>query len=511
MTQEEFFKRYQYSIREDKIGGGAFGAVYKAYDTLLDRTVAIKVSEVKVINGKEFSLMEEYNAVKNLPTHQNIANYEGVFTFEGPHGIFDYAVIQYYPDGNLKDAIELYNIDSEQREDILLQLLDGIDFLHQHNVLHRDLKPSNILVHKRQTQQEEKYIIKIADFGLSKVANPNEQSRITNSFGGGTLAYSSPEQLKGEELRFNADLWSYGVIVYEVLSGKALFSQTSMGSSSLDDNKVIQNILNKNTGSLLASLPTKWQTVVRACLERDAEKRLKNTQEICKLLETKISIEPITETVLLEKKIPEIVIIDIPETVISATETSLPKKKNNLKLWLGSVAVLLFISIGIFSLNNSKNLPGITNKNNKTENPVSVIYPKPLGYVSDFEKTLSKEEVETLEKILRDYEQESTNQIFIVSISDNVTEDNFNQYALDLANNWGIGTAEKNNGLAIIYSDKLKNMRICTGIGTEKIITDEICRQVMDYIIMPQFKTDDYFSGLKNGVNAFIEAWKSKN
>ncbi|MDD3878345.1 MAG: hypothetical protein PHT69_17125, partial [Bacteroidales bacterium] len=67
MNQQEFFNRYTYSVRSDKVGGGAFGTVYKAFDEKYNKYVAIKVSEVKTINGKEFSLKDEFEAIKNIP------------------------------------------------------------------------------------------------------------------------------------------------------------------------------------------------------------------------------------------------------------------------------------------------------------------------------------------------------------------------------------------------------------------------------------------------------------
>lgn len=85
MTRQEFQRRYTYNNKDHKIGGGAFGTVYKAYDNTLDREVAIKVQEIQEIEGKEFSLQIEYDAIKALEDHPNIANYESVYRYEdGP-------------------------------------------------------------------------------------------------------------------------------------------------------------------------------------------------------------------------------------------------------------------------------------------------------------------------------------------------------------------------------------------------------------------------------------------
>ena len=110
-------------------------------------------------------------------------------------------------------------------------------------------------------------------------------------------------------------------------------------------------------------------------------------------------------------------------------------------------------------------------------------------------------------KILFEYEAKTTNQIAVVSITKNLNGDNFDQYALDLSNNWGIGTSKKDNGLTIVFSNKLRKIRICTGIGTEKILTDKICAIVLNEKILPEFKKDDYYSGLTKGINKFINLW----
>jgi serine/threonine protein kinase len=271
MTQEEFRKRYEFNIKTDTIGGGSFGTVYKAYDTILDREVAIKVSEVKNVGDKEFSLLEEFKAIETLSIHKNIANYEKVYRFESFPTVFDYGVMQYYSQGNLSSYLKNNEVSLEKRENIIIGVLEGILFLHQHNVVHRDLKPSNILVVDRRGI----IIPKITDFGLSKQANlDGKASRFTNSFAGGTLQYSSPEQLKGLPIKLNTDIWSFGVIAYEVLTGLTLFEAENMGTASAEwQNAVTQKILYTDINSELGSLPTVWQKVVTACLERDVNKR----------------------------------------------------------------------------------------------------------------------------------------------------------------------------------------------------------------------------------------------
>jgi serine/threonine protein kinase len=280
MTQEEFFKRYKYSIRTDKVGGGAFGTVYKAFDEVLNREVAIKVSEVKIMGGKEFSLKDEFDAIKDVPVHPNIANYEELVTLEMPNGIFDYAIMQFYKDGNLSSFIKS-NPTLAKKEQVALDLLEGIHHLHKHSVVHRDLKPGNILIVKRGA----KTIPVITDFGLSKNAKMEGQSRFSNSFGGGTLKYSSPEQLKAERLRLNTDLWAYGVIVYEIFTGKNLFmAQQITGASAEAEKEIYEQIIGVDVSEMIKELPSKWQEVVKQCLVRDGAKRIKSTQALKDLI-----------------------------------------------------------------------------------------------------------------------------------------------------------------------------------------------------------------------------------
>ena len=277
MTQQEFFKRYTYSPSLDRIGGGGFGTVYKAKDNVLHREVAIKVSEVKTAaDGKKtFSLKDEFEALAHVPKHPNIANYEEFYSFEMPNGIFDYAVMQYYPDGNLSNAIKQC-LTAEQKEDIATQLLEGIDFLHKHKVVHRDLKPGNILIVKDGS----KVIPLITDFGLSKAAGVVDGSVFSNSFGAGTPRYSSPEQLQGNPLRFNTDLWSYGAILYELFTGEQLFTAGSGAANTAQaDVEIYNKIVNGNVQSL-GKMPEKWRKVAERCLVVDPTKRAKDAAEL---------------------------------------------------------------------------------------------------------------------------------------------------------------------------------------------------------------------------------------
>lgn len=135
-------------------------------------------------------------------------------------------------------------------------------------------------------------------------------------------------------------------------------------------------------------------------------------------------------------------------------------------------------------------------------------FPKPVGYVNDFENILSSDERTKLEEKIKAYELWTTNEITIVTIHSIKPYDNIKEFATDLSNEWGIGKREKDNGLLILVSKTLRELRISTGLGAEKILTDEVCKEVIDLIIIPEFKKDDFYSGINKGITELIARWK---
>ncbi len=282
MNKNEFFNRYSIDISNGRLGGGAFGTVYKAYDKLMDQWKAVKIAEVKYIGDKEFSLISEFEAANKLETHKNIANYESVFQFEMENGLFDYAVMQFYKEGNLKQLLANRKLGISEKIFIVNSLLSGIAFLHSNQIIHRDLKPSNILISE---DHEGHYIPKIADFGLSKIIDDDAGLLISNSFQGGTLEYSPPEQLFGKHLSYNADLWSYGVICYEVLTSKRLFLEGNL-SGSIDAKRasIYKNIVSLDISDRIKECPYPYDQLIELCLIKDPDQRAKTGADLISFL-----------------------------------------------------------------------------------------------------------------------------------------------------------------------------------------------------------------------------------
>lgn len=281
MTQEEFHNRYQYNPNTDCLGEGGFGKVYKAYDNHRDRFVAIKMAEVKP-HLEEVRLRKEVETISKLPSHPNIAYYEECYTFSTFAGEYDFGVLQYYEQGNLQQLYTDQQLTYAQKNSLLKQILEGIAFLHQQGIIHRDLKPQNILIVNRNGE----YIPKITDFGISKKLDVNKSSVFTNSLAGyGTLSFASPEQLKGNVISKNTDLWSFGVIVCWIFTGKLPFNSGAQAvTSEAGRMELFKQIMAGEASAIIQQLPLDWCNLVKQCLVVNVEKRISSATKCIQTL-----------------------------------------------------------------------------------------------------------------------------------------------------------------------------------------------------------------------------------
>lgn len=179
---------------------------------------------------------------------------------------------------------------------------------------------------------------------------------------------------------------------------------------------------------------------------------------------------------------------------------------------IGTKILILFLTLNFLSCN------GIAQETEtKTKKPTPEFdfsgmekssFPKPFGIINDYGQIFTESQRTELSKILYNYDIETTRQIVVVTIDSIKPYNDIQKYATDLGQTWGVGTAEKNNGLTIVVCNPCRQIGIATGTGTELILTDEICKDVIDKTIIPEFKNGEFYSGIKKGVTELIEKWK---
>jgi len=259
------------------IGRGGFGAVYKAYDELHERTVAVKIPAQKQSHNahwKENFLKEARNA--NRVKDQHVLQ---VLQF-GEVGNFPYLIMEFADGGSLADSLR--DSDPFQPREAALIVRDiarGADALNGEGVVHRDINPSNVLIDHGS--------YKLADFGLCFRSNDRAETTLTPT-PAGTLPYMSPQQINGEDPDARTDVYSLGVVLYELLFGRRPF----LGSR----DEVRQQILNSEPAFPRGRgrVPGDLQEITRKCLAKSPERRYQSAAALADDLDRWLSGEPIT-------------------------------------------------------------------------------------------------------------------------------------------------------------------------------------------------------------------------
>ncbi len=246
------------------------GVVYKAEDTKLKRTVALKFLPSDLTRDDEAKLrfIQEAQAASALE-HNNICTIHEVDeTKDGQLFI----VMACYAGDMLKKKIEQGPLELGEAVYITLQVANGLSKAHEKGIVHRDIKPANVMI-------TDDGVVKILDFGLAKLTG---QTRITKTATTmGTIAYMSPEQSRGETVDRRTDIWSLGVMLYQMVTGqlpfKGEYEQAVVYSILNDDPEPINNVR--------SDVPAEIQEIVQKSLQKDAEKRYQDVSEIIVILE----------------------------------------------------------------------------------------------------------------------------------------------------------------------------------------------------------------------------------
>jgi serine/threonine protein kinase len=241
----------------DKIGEGGMGEVYRARDEHLGRDVAIKVLPTGTLADpharKRFR--QEADALSQL-NHPNIAT---IYDFDTQEGV-DFLVMEYVPGEMLSDKLCHEQLSEKEVVRLGLQLVEGLAAAHEQGVIHRDLKPGNL----RLTSDER---LKILDFGLAKLVRclspmASTESSLDTVVFAGTLPYMAPEQLRGAAGDVRTDIYSAGVVLYELATGRLPFPQKL--PTALSDDILHQAV--PPLGRLRPELSPRLEEIVLKCL-----------------------------------------------------------------------------------------------------------------------------------------------------------------------------------------------------------------------------------------------------
>lgn len=254
----------RYEIQE-KVGIGGMAVVYKAYDNVEHKTVAIKILKEEYTGNDEFlrRFKNESKAIAVL-SHPNV-----VKVFDVSFGdLIQYIVMEYIDGITLKEYIEQKGpLSWNDAVYFTLQILRGLQHAHDKGVVHRDIKPQNIMVLPDG-------VIKVADFGIARFAR-SEQETITDK-AIGSVHYISPEQARGEKTDEKADIYSVGVMLYEMLTGKLPFqaeSAVSVAIMQLQKEPTLPRDIN-------GSIPLGLEQITMHAMQKDSIKRYKSAAEM---------------------------------------------------------------------------------------------------------------------------------------------------------------------------------------------------------------------------------------
>jgi Tol biopolymer transport system component len=249
----------------EKLGGGGMGVVYKAQDLKLDRFVALKLlpPSFSLDEKAKQRFIHEAKAASTLE-HNNICNIHEIDETEDGQL---FIVMACYEGETLKQKLANGPLPFDKAIDISIQIAQGLARAHEEGIVHRDIKPANIIITDRNE-------VKILDFGLAKLVGQAQLTKDSSTLG--TVAYMSPEQCRGDEIDHRTDIWSFGVVMYEVLMGQIPFKGEY-------EQAVIFSILNEDpmpvTG-LKTSLSTELKRILNKSLVKDPDGRYHHVDDM---------------------------------------------------------------------------------------------------------------------------------------------------------------------------------------------------------------------------------------
>lgn len=255
---------------EALLGAGGMSEVFRAVDSKFNRPVAIKFLSAHLADAAARRRFQREAQMASSLNHPHILTVHDAGDFEGRQ----YLVTEFVDGGTLKEWLKEEKRTWRQSVELLTGVADGLATAHAAGILHRDVKPANILVAKNG-------YAKLADFGLAKLQEQAEQDATRTLTEGqtipgtlvGTIPYMSPEQTSGAAVDSRSDIFAFGAVLYETLSGQRPFT----GATDLE---VLQNILHTTPQPLPHSVPAELRSIVEKALERDPADRYQSMREV---------------------------------------------------------------------------------------------------------------------------------------------------------------------------------------------------------------------------------------
>ncbi len=271
-----------YKILE-KLGEGGMGVVYKAKDMKLDRFVALKFLPSHLIDDEKAlnRLLKEAKAASKI-NHPNVCTIYAIEEYEDTHFI----VMEYVDGQTLRQKTVGANGQSpflsvDDAVDYSVQICKALKAAHDKDIIHRDIKSENIMINLEN-------IVKVMDFGLAKL---KDEAGLTKTKTAGTIAYMSPEQIKGEDIDHRVDIWAFGVVLFEMLTGEFPFEgqyESAMSYSIVNTNP-------KSITDMWNDVPFNIEQLIYKALEKDKNRRYQNANELIEDLKNVPSVVTTSE------------------------------------------------------------------------------------------------------------------------------------------------------------------------------------------------------------------------